>query len=55
MECSKRKIFKEHEKKKDQNAFKNGYKRVFRRCGNYMMYLKGDSPHKTDMIVCEVY
>ena len=38
--------------KKNQNAFKYGCKRVPRRCGSYMMYLKGDSPHQTVMIVC---
>ena len=26
----------------------------FRRCGSYRMYLKGDSPHQTVMIVCEL-
>ena len=25
-----------------------------RRCGSYRMYLKGDSPHQTVMIMCEV-
>ena len=55
MECSKRKICKEHEKQKDQNAFKNGCKRVSRRYESYTMYLKGDSPHQMVMIVCEVY
>ena len=25
-----------------------------RRCGSYRMYLKGDSPHQTIMIVCEL-
>ena len=48
-------ICKEHEKQKDQNAFKNDCKRVSRRCGSYMMYLKGNSPHQKVMIVCEVY
>ena len=28
-------------------------KRVYRRCESYMMYLKGDGPHQTVMIVCE--
>ena len=27
-------------------------KRVYRRCESYMMYLKGDGPHQTIMIVC---
>ena len=40
MECSKRKICKEHEKQKDQIALKKGCKHVSRRCGSYMMYLK---------------
>ena len=26
----------------------------FRRCGSYRMYLEGDSPHQTVMIVCEL-
>ena len=55
MECSKRKISKEHEKKKNQNAFKNDCKCVSKRCGSYMMHLKGNSPHQMVMIVCEVY
>ena len=46
-----KKICKEHEEQKDQNAFKNGCKRVSRRYGSYMMYLKGDGPHQTVMIV----
>ena len=25
-----------------------------RRCGNYRMYLEGDSPHQVVMIVCEL-
>ena len=25
-----------------------------RRCDSYRMYLKGDSPHQTVMIVCEL-
>ena len=38
--------------KKNQNAFKYGCKHVYRRCESYMMYLKGDGPHQTIMIVC---
>ena len=53
MECSKRKIFKEHEKKKDQNAFNNGCKCVSRKCESYMMCFKGDNPYQTIMIECE--
>ena len=25
-----------------------------RRCGSYRMYLEGDSPHQTVMIMCEL-
>ena len=50
-----KKICKEHEEQKDQNAFKNGCKHVSRRYGSYMMYLKGDSLYQMVMIVCEVY
>ena len=54
MICSKIKICKENQnQKKNQNAFKYGYKRVSRRCGSYRMYLEGDSPHQVVMIVSE--
>ena len=33
--------------KKNQNAFKYGYKCVSRRCGSYRIYFEGDSPHQT--------
>ena len=49
----RKKNCKENKSKKNQNAFKNGCKRVSRRCGSYMMYLKCDSPHQAVMIVCE--
>ena len=39
--------------KKNQNAFKYGYKRVSRKCGSYRMYLEGDNPHQAVMIMCE--
>ena len=41
------------QRKKKQNAFKYGCKRVFRRRESYRMYLKGDSPHQTVIVVCE--
>ena len=44
---------KKKKAKKNQNAFKYDCNRASRRCGNYMMYLKGDSPHQAIMIVCE--
>ena len=53
MICSKRKYAKKNKSKKNQKAFKNGCKRVCRRCGSYRMYLEGDSPHQVVMIVCE--
>ena len=49
----KRKICKEHEKQKELKCFQYGCKRVSRRCESYMMYLEGDGPHQTVMIVCE--
>ena len=40
--------------KKNQNALYMIASMYFRRCGSYKMYLKGDSPHQTVMIVCEL-
>ena len=37
--------------KKNQNALYMIASVYFRRCGSYRMYLKGDSPHQTVMIV----
>ena len=55
MICSRKKYMqiKSKAKKKNQNAFKYGCKRVSRRYENYRMYLKSDSPHQAVMIVCE--
>ena len=50
----KRKICKENKKQKDQNAFNMIPSVYTRRCGSYKMYLKGDSPHQTVMIMCEL-
>ena len=47
-------ICKENKSKKNQNAFKYGYKRVSKRCGSYRMYLEGNSLHQAVMIVCEL-
>ena len=47
-------IYKENKSKKNQNAFKYGYKRVSKRCGSYRMYLEGNSLHQAVMIVCEL-
>ena len=50
----KRKYAKKNKRQKDQNTF-NMIARVYtRRCGSYRMYLEGDSPHQTVMIVCEL-
>ena len=49
----RKRICKENKSKKNQNAFKYGCKRVFRRCESYRMYLEGDSPYQAVMIVCE--
>ena len=49
----KKKITKNIKSKKNQNAFKYDCKRVSRRCGSYMKYLKGNSPHQVVMIMCE--
>ena len=43
--------------KKNQNAFQNAFqndcKRVSRKCGNYKMYLEGNSPYQVVMIMCK--
>ena len=48
----KEKYAKNMKNKKNQNAFIYGCKHISRRCGSYMMYLKGDGPHQTFIIVC---
>ena len=40
--------------KKDKNALNMIASVYCRRCGSYRMYLEGDSPHQTVMIVCEL-
>ena len=50
----KKKICKENKKQKDQNALNMIASVYSRRCGSYRMYLEGDSPHQTVMIVCEL-
>ena len=50
----KRKYAKKNKSKKNQNALYMIASVSFRRCGSYRMYLKGDSPHQTIMIVCEL-
>ena len=45
---------KENRKQKDKNALNMIASVYSRRCGSYRMYLEGDSPHQTVMIVCEL-
>ena len=54
MICFKRKICKENKSKKNKNALYMIARVSSRRCGSYRMYLEGDSPHQTIMIVCEL-
>ena len=54
MICLKRKYAKKNKKKKDQNALNMIASVYSRRCGSYRIYLEGDSPHQTVMIVCEL-
>ena len=41
-------------RKKIKNALKMIVHVFSRRCGSYRMYLKGDSPYQTVMIVCKL-
>ena len=50
----KKKICKENKSKKNQNTLNMIASVYFRRCGSYRMYLEGNSPHQTVMIVCEL-
>ena len=51
----RRKICKEKSKAKRSKMLLNMIASVYSgRCGNYRMYLEGDSPHQAVMIVCEL-
>ena len=51
----KEKICKEKSKAKISKMLLNMIASVHsRRCGSYRMYLEGDSPHQTVMIMCEL-
>ena len=50
----KKKICKENKRKKNQDALNMIANVSSRRYGSYRMYLEGDSPHQTVMIVCEL-
>ena len=54
MICLKEKYAKKNKKQKKQNALYMIASVYSRRCESYRMYLKGDSPHQTVMIVCEL-
>ena len=49
----KKNMQRKNKKQKDQNALNMIASVYSRRCGGYRMYLEGDSPHQTVMIVCE--
>ena len=50
----KRKIYKENKSKKNKYALYMIASMYSRRCGSYRMYLKGDSPYQTVVIMCEL-
>ena len=50
----KRKICKENKSKKNKYALYMIASVYSRRCRSYRMYLEGDSPHQTVMIMCEL-
>ena len=54
MFCLKRKYVKKIKNKMNQNALNMIASVLFRKCESYKMYLEGDSPHPTVMIVCEL-
>ena len=51
---NKRKYAKKNKKQKDQNALYMIASVYSRRCESYRIYLEGDSPHQTVMIVCKL-
>ena len=50
----KRKKKKEKRKRKNQNVLHMIASMYSRRCGSYRIYLKGDRPHQTVMIMSEL-
>ena len=50
----KEKKNKKKKEQKDQNALYMIVSMFFSKCGSYRMYLEGDSPHQTVIIVCEL-
>ena len=51
---NKRKYAKKNKNKKNQNALYMIASVSSKRCGSYRIYLEGDSPRQTVMIVCEL-
>ena len=45
---------KKNMERKIKNALNMIASTYSRRCGSYRMYLEGDSPHQTIMIVCKL-
>ena len=54
MICLKEKYAKKNKKQIDQNALYMIASVYSRRCESYWIYLEGDSPHQTVMIMCEI-
>ena len=54
MVCLKEKYTEKNKKQKNQNALYMIAIVYSRRCESYRMYLEGDSPYQTVMIVCEL-
>ena len=54
MICLKEKYAKKNKKQKDLNALYMIACVYSKKCGSYKMYLEGDNPHQTVMIVCEL-
>ena len=50
----KRKYARKNKKQKESNALYMIASMYSKRCGSYRMYIEGDSPHQTVMIVCEL-
>ena len=50
----KRKYARKNKKQKESNALYMIASMYSKRCGSYRMYVEGDSPHQTVMIMCEL-
>ena len=54
MVCLKEKYAKKNKRKKNQNTLYMIASMYSRRCESYRIYLEGDSPHQTVIIMCEL-